>query len=161
MGNHNGLSHISAGMAHELLRAPVYTNHTHKGTHNARTVTCKQVLWETVSFQDSQRFLCLTILPSEEALFLFLFLAALGYMELLGHGSDPSCRCDLHRSYGNARSLTHGAQPEIEPVASCYKDTANPTVPQWERQEHTKFFYLYFHASRQGTQLFLTDFLPW
>ena len=91
----------------------------------------------------------------------FSLLAVLRHTEVLGQRSDPGRSLNLSRSYGNARSLTHGAQPEIEPVASCYKDTANPTVPQWERQEHTKFFYLYFHASRQGTQLFLTDFLPW
>jgi len=31
---------------------------------------------------------------------------------------DLSNICNLHHSYGNARSLTHWAKPEIEPTSS-------------------------------------------
>lgn len=45
-------------------------------------------------------------LPKHYFIFIFIyFLATLQHMEFLGQGSDPSCRCDLCLSRGNARSF--------------------------------------------------------
>ena len=43
--------------------------------------------------------------PSPPSLPSFFFLATPEHMEFPGQGSDPSCSCDLHHSYGNARSF--------------------------------------------------------
>ena len=46
--------------------------------------------------------------------FFFLFFATPWLMKLPGKGSDPSIRCDLHCSYGNARSF----KPTVLPGTS-------------------------------------------
>ena len=62
------------------------------------------------------------------------FLATLQEIEFLGQGSDPSCSCNLSHSYGNARSLTHGAGLGIESESYGSLDATDPTAPQWELQ---------------------------
>ena len=64
--------------------------------------------------------------------FVFSFLATSQHMEFPGQGSYPSHSCYLHCRCGNVRSLTHCANPAIEPVTWCCRDTAEPTAPQWE-----------------------------
>ena len=62
----------------------------------------------------------------------FFFLAISGPMEFLGQGSDPSCSCNPCCSFGKARSLTHYAEPGIEPMSQCSQDIADPILPQSE-----------------------------
>ena len=79
----------------------------------------------------------LTVTPNAITLpyyyyYFFLFLAAPWHVEFLGQGSDPSCRCDLCCSCGNAGSFTHSAGPGTEPASQCCRDPADPVAPQWE-----------------------------
>ena len=50
----------------------------------------------------------------------------------VGQGSDSSHSCNLCHSCGNARSLSHCAEPGIKPVTQCSRVAANPVVPQQE-----------------------------
>ena len=58
--------------------------------------------------------------------FFFFFLADLQHVEFPGQGSDLSGIV----TYCDARSLTHCAVLESEPVTQCSRDAADPIVPQ-------------------------------
>ena len=78
--------------------------------------------------------------------FLFsFFLATLWPTEFPGQGSDLSCNCDLGRSCGNTRPLTHCTGPGIKPVSQCCRDTADPLVPQWELHAFLIFIFIYLY----------------
>ena len=53
-------------------------------------------------------------------------------MEFPGQESDLSHNCDLSHSFTNARSLTHCAEPGIEPSSQHSQDATDPTVTQQE-----------------------------
>ena len=69
-------------------------------------------------------------------------------MEFPGQGSDPSCSLDLSQSCGNARSITHCAEPGIKTISQHFQDTTNSTVPQWELLE---FGHECFDLTRGGS----------
>ena len=58
---------------------------------------------------------------------------------------DPSHICDLYYSYGNTRSLTHWARPEIELASSWILIGLISAIPQWERPKTKNF-----KSSKQG-----------
>ena len=72
-------------------------------------------------------------------------------MEFPGQGSDLSCSCDLSRSCGNARSLTHCASPGIEPVSQCSPDAADLTELQLELRSQS------FYQVTKGMELPLLE----
>jgi len=75
-----------------------------------------------------------------------------------GQGSNRSCRChstpqpQQHQiratsatyttAHSNARSLTHGARPGIEPASSWILVGAQPTEPRWELHSPYFLFFL-------------------
>ena len=61
------------------------------------------------------------------------FLATPWHLELLGQGSDQSCRWALSCNCGNAVSPTHCTLPGIKPTSQCFQDAADPVVLQQER----------------------------
>ena len=67
-------------------------------------------------------------------------------MEFPGQGSDLSCDCDLHHSYGNTKALTHCAGPmKNEPASQGSRVTTDPVAPQRETLEtffDSTLFYL-------------------
>lgn len=56
-------------------------------------------------------------------------------MEFPGQRSILSHSCDLHHSCGNTVSFSHQAWPGMETASQHCRDTANPTVLQWELLE--------------------------
>ena len=77
------------------------------------------------------------------------FLASLRYMEFPGQGSDLNFCCYLGYSCSNARSLTHCAEPGIEPVSQCSQEAADPIAIQQELQRFVSFvFWVFFFLFR-------------
>ena len=60
--------------------------------------------------------------------FFFSFLATPWHMEFSGQGLDPSHNCDLNRSCGNTKSLTHCASRGMEAVSQSSGDTVDHIV---------------------------------
>ena len=71
--------------------------------------------------------------------FFFSFSSAPQLMEFLDQGSDPSHSCNLCHSYGNARSLTHCAEPgnlcpsaaETLTIPLCYSGNSQLGIFMW------------------------------
>ena len=63
---------------------------------------------------------------SHRFILFFVCLTAQRHVELPGWGSELSCSCDLSRSCGNARSLTHCAERGIKPASQRSQDVQIP-----------------------------------
>ena len=61
------------------------------------------------------------------------------HMEFPGQESDPSHSFNLSQNCSNAGSLTHCAEPRIEPASQCPQDAADPVAPQQELQHMCDF----------------------
>ena len=71
-------------------------------------------------------------------IYVFFFLSFFAVplcMEFLGQGSYASHSCDLHCSHSNIGYLTHFSGPGIKPEPCHWRDTTDPTVPQWDLQD--------------------------
>ena len=81
-----------------------------------------------------------------KSFFFFFWLPPPRHMEFPGQGSDLSCDCDLHHSYGNTKALTHCAGPmKNEPASQGSRVTTDPVAPQRETLEtffDSTLFYL-------------------
>ena len=83
----------------------------------------------------------------EKSNLFFFFLATPWPEEFLSQGSDPSHSCNLRCSYGNARTLTHGAGdwthvPALQRHHQCHCVTAETPVIYFEEIE-TAHFHVY------------------
>ena len=99
-----------------------------------------QLLHQFTSYWECTRFpFCSTSSLTLIHLFLIFFffplpfLATPWHLELLGQGSDQSCRWALSCNCGNAVSPTHCTLPGIKPTSQCFQDAADPVVLQQER----------------------------
>ena len=75
--------------------------------------------------------------PSLVFISFFSLLASPQHMEFPGQGSDPNHSC--HLSLSNARSLTHGARPGIEPSSQRSQDVSNMMPLHHSRNSHHWF----------------------
>lgn len=65
----------------------------------------------------------------------YYYLATPQHLELLGQGSDPNLSLELSCCCGNAKSLTHFAEPGIELESQSSQDAADPVLPHRELQK--------------------------
>ena len=108
-------SHQDYGAHNSYISQPPesmrWATEQHSSHQNHRNVRCSLLLWVS-----GLTLLFARISHQHSSIFHSFFLFSQQHVEFLGQGSDPSCSCDQHHSYGNARSLTHCAGPGSKPA---------------------------------------------